>query len=452
METSDSSTNTSTNDLAYEDKLDTGISPNIYFKCFFIVIYSLLFAVGLVSNLLIIYFVVFYKRTKSITNKLIINLALADMLVVLVCIPVTAASEFVYDEWELGVVLCHVTSYIQGVSVSVSVLTLTTISVDRYLIICNPIKVRSVLTGRRIRIAVISVWLVSCTIMSPLLFVFDYKEETHKLDKAAYSITIKTCYENWPSIRVKMFYEIFLVLALFVMPAILMGLTFFKISKALWFDINVEKMGGSSTVCSNMNHREESVVSMLPKNEPQMDESTLNADESPQIQLPAHETRFKHHQPEYESHCNNTAMESLAYQLRLGPTSTINSQHSSQEHHHHEHTIQNQMAIRKLIAGRKRVVKLIILLTFLFLVSWLPYHCFSVMIDVLVFKDTTSKSNELINSKLARTSRTYLYPITLALALANSTVNPLCYIAFSPGFISMFRACFRSQKLPCCHK
>ena len=53
----------------------------------------------------------------------------------------------------------------QGVSVSVSVMTLTAISVERYYAICHPLKFKATLRRARVTIAVI--WLLSIIILLP---------------------------------------------------------------------------------------------------------------------------------------------------------------------------------------------------------------------------------------------------------------------------------------------
>ena len=50
-------------------------------------IYSLVFILGFLGNLLTIYLVIFFKKIQSMTNKFISNLALADLLVILIVIP-----------------------------------------------------------------------------------------------------------------------------------------------------------------------------------------------------------------------------------------------------------------------------------------------------------------------------------------------------------------------------
>jgi hypothetical protein len=83
--------------------------PNLIFIC----IYVVLFFVGLISNFIVIYFVLVYKRMQTMTNKFITNLSLADLLVTFICIPVTA-SRYMSNDWLLGEIMCRISSFIQG--------------------------------------------------------------------------------------------------------------------------------------------------------------------------------------------------------------------------------------------------------------------------------------------------------------------------------------------------
>ena len=79
----------------------------------FLFVYMIIFIVGLIGNLLVIYFVIFYKRMQTMTNKLITNLSLADLLVLIICVPVTA-SRYMSNEWVLGEAVCKSSGFIQG--------------------------------------------------------------------------------------------------------------------------------------------------------------------------------------------------------------------------------------------------------------------------------------------------------------------------------------------------
>ncbi len=62
--------------------------------------YGLVFVFGLIGNLLVTVAVLRSKRThQCVTDLFLVNLALADLLVVLVCLPFTLVTNLIYREW-----------------------------------------------------------------------------------------------------------------------------------------------------------------------------------------------------------------------------------------------------------------------------------------------------------------------------------------------------------------
>ncbi|KAE8748391.1 hypothetical protein FOCC_FOCC004823 [Frankliniella occidentalis] len=79
----------------------------------------------------------------SVTNYFLVNLSFADLLVTLICMPMAVGTN-VSKLWIYGEVMCMLTTYFQGVSVSASVFTITAMSIDRYLAIRHPMAFRKV--------------------------------------------------------------------------------------------------------------------------------------------------------------------------------------------------------------------------------------------------------------------------------------------------------------------
>lgn len=61
--------------------------------------YSIVFFVGLIGNFFVISVVFRVPRMKSVTNLFIANLALADMLVIIFCVPATLMSNLFVREY-----------------------------------------------------------------------------------------------------------------------------------------------------------------------------------------------------------------------------------------------------------------------------------------------------------------------------------------------------------------
>ncbi|XP_042873443.1 neuropeptide SIFamide receptor-like [Penaeus japonicus] len=92
--------------------------------------YGLVFVLGLIGNCFVIAVVFRTPRMRTVTNFFIANLAVADVLVIVFCLPATLISN-IYYPWMLGWVMCKFVAYVQGVSVSASVNSLVAVSLDR---------------------------------------------------------------------------------------------------------------------------------------------------------------------------------------------------------------------------------------------------------------------------------------------------------------------------------
>ena len=104
------------NNINFDSLIDFFIALNdlkLWPNKILLLAYFIVFAVGLISNLIVIYFVLFYKRMQSMTNKFITNLAVADLMVIFICIPYTA-SRYLSYEWSLGFFFCKFTVFVQG--------------------------------------------------------------------------------------------------------------------------------------------------------------------------------------------------------------------------------------------------------------------------------------------------------------------------------------------------
>ena len=72
------------------------------FTIVLMILYSVTFTVGLVSNSLAILAVLKHKHMRTITNMFLVNLSVGNLLVVIVCMPLSLAS-YVY---KVGIMFC----------------------------------------------------------------------------------------------------------------------------------------------------------------------------------------------------------------------------------------------------------------------------------------------------------------------------------------------------------
>ncbi|PAV71159.1 hypothetical protein WR25_07354 isoform F [Diploscapter pachys] len=131
------------------------------------------FIVSLIGNSIVIVVIICKRhRPRSITNFYLLNLAVADLLRTVVCIPSTLLSELTHC-WLLGSIACKIIAYTQPVGVCASAYTLAVISVERYYAICLPLESRKWHTKKRALITISLVWIFSFVVNIGSLIIFD---------------------------------------------------------------------------------------------------------------------------------------------------------------------------------------------------------------------------------------------------------------------------------------
>ncbi|KAL4631151.1 proteinase-activated receptor 4 isoform X1 [Arapaima gigas] len=152
------------------------------------IMYVAAFLVGLPANLLALWVLVFHtKRLPSTT--LLINLTVADLLLLLV-LPFRARYHFAGNDWTFGEPVCRLVMAILYGSMYGSVLCLMLISADRYVALVHPFGARSLRSQRTSLIMSLAVWTVAIAAMVPLLF----SHQSYKL----HDPSITTCHDVLP--------------------------------------------------------------------------------------------------------------------------------------------------------------------------------------------------------------------------------------------------------------
>ncbi|MBN3293848.1 OX2R protein, partial [Polypterus senegalus] len=129
---------------------------------------------------------------RTVTNYFIVNLSFADILVTITCLPASLIVD-ITETWFFGKTLCKILPYLQTVSVSVSVLTLSCIALDRWYAICHPLMFKS--TAKRARKSIVIIWIVSCFIMIPQAIVMECRGMVPELTNKTLLFTV--CDEHW---------------------------------------------------------------------------------------------------------------------------------------------------------------------------------------------------------------------------------------------------------------
>ncbi|XP_052097412.1 orexin receptor type 2-like [Mytilus californianus] len=193
---------------------------------FFIVINLVLFMSGLVGNALVCFVIWRSLQMHTVVNTFIFNLAFSDFLVILFCLPATLLQD-VTETWYLGDTMCKIIHFIQTTSVSVSVLTLSAISVERYFAICQFWKVKP--ASKTISCILVIIWCVSCLISIPHIV---YMTENHTFPESMTSL-LTFCKIEMDEDHY-LGYNMLKITMLYVLPVLIMTFTYSVISRHLW--------------------------------------------------------------------------------------------------------------------------------------------------------------------------------------------------------------------------
>ena len=138
--------------------------------------YSVIFLGGFFGNIFIIIIVYKHRELRKTINYLIVNMAVSDLLVSLLVIPVQITG-LVAGSWHgivrglLGTILCKCFHFLNPVSLLVSSQSLVWMAIDKFVAVVFPIKTGLISTKIRV-IAISSTWILAGVLYFPYLINF----------------------------------------------------------------------------------------------------------------------------------------------------------------------------------------------------------------------------------------------------------------------------------------
>ncbi|XP_005299341.2 neuropeptide Y receptor type 5 isoform X1 [Chrysemys picta bellii] len=383
---------------------------------FLIGLYTFISLAGFMGNLLILMALI-KRKQNTIINILIGNLAFSDILVVLFCSPFTLTSVLL-DQWMFGAIMCHVMPFLQCVSVLVSTLMLISIAVVRYRMIKNPLS--SNLTAKHGYFLIATIWLLGCTICSPLP-VF------HKIVDLHETLNLETlnsghmCIESWPSDSYRIAFTISLLLMQYILPLVCLTVS-------------------HTSVCRSVNSRLSNKENKCEENE--MINLTLHPPKScrSQVQLSSNSrwsyTFVRQHRKRYSkktarvmpailrSHQDNNSGElpetsgtersQLSSSSKFIPGVPICFEMKPEENSEMQDMITVSRSITRIKTRSRRVFCRLTVLILVFAVSWMPLHLFHVVTDF---------NANLISNRHFK----LVYCICHLLGMMSCCLNPILY-------------------------
>ncbi|XP_053572193.1 alpha-1A adrenergic receptor [Bombina bombina] len=124
---------------------------------------------AIVGNIMVILSVVTNRHLRIPTNYLIVNLAIADLLLSSTVLPFSATLEIV-AYWVFGRIFCDIWAAMDVLCCTASIFSLCAISIDRYIGVRYSLQYPTIVTRKRAILALLGVWVLSTVIsVGPLL-------------------------------------------------------------------------------------------------------------------------------------------------------------------------------------------------------------------------------------------------------------------------------------------
>ncbi|XP_076180407.1 serotonin receptor [Ptiloglossa arizonensis] len=359
---------------------------------------GLLILVTVVGNLFVIAAILLERNLQSVANYLIVSLAVADLMVACLVMPLGAVYE-INSGWSLGPELCDMWTSSDVLCCTASILHLVAIAVDRYWAVTdlNYIQARN---PRRIGILIVTVWLVSLGIsLAPQL---GWKDPDY-LDRIADG----TCLVSQDPA-----YQIFATCATFYLPLLVILFLYWRIFQAA--RKRIRKRPGTIV----QPPRERRGILRLVTRRPREESTAFTITRS----TPDHSSIS----PEKSSSYNgaNTTQSATVTPTAVSTTTTTTATTVTQ-HPTSSHSTSSSKRTRETIESKRerKAAKTLAIITGAFVACWLPFF----LVALLRATCNVCEPPELIAS------------FFLWLGYFNSTLNPVIYTVFSPEFRQAFK-------------
>ena len=392
------------------------------------VVLALFSFITILGNLLVITAVVKEVYLRTVTNYLIVSLAIADIMVGGIVMPFSISHELTNQIWYYGPEWCDLWHSFDVLGSTASILNLCIISLDRYWAITDPIAYPSRMSPCRVSILIAFVWLCSAGISFPAIAWWK-------------AVTPPDLPSNMCIFTEDSAYLIFSSLVSFYFPTIVMCFVYLQIYRAARDQRKSIKSGtkvltssrlfGPSGVMTLRIHRG-GMAKQVTHTTPESTPFRKSSDESEEEDSLSAVTHTPPPPPSPEPTSNGEH-----------PQHLHQHQHNHQDHHHHQRPMKfitkrlRQLALSKKIsklAKEQKAAKTLGIVVGVFIICWLPFFITNVLIGIC---------NErcVINKEI-------IMPIFTWLGYINSGVNPIIYA------LSMrdFRRAFGRIIFCCCPK
>jgi muscarinic acetylcholine receptor M3 len=129
--------------------------------------------ITIIGNVLVLESFRVNKQLRTISNYFLFSLAIADLTIGLISIPIYTAY-FITEKWLLGPFVCDMWLSIDYTMSNASVANLLLISFDRYFSVTHPLTYRAKRTSNKAVLLIASGWLISFLLWTPVIISWPY--------------------------------------------------------------------------------------------------------------------------------------------------------------------------------------------------------------------------------------------------------------------------------------
>ncbi|PKU44538.1 histamine h2 receptor [Limosa lapponica baueri] len=184
---------------------------------------AILIVITLCGNIIVCLAVTLDRRLRSLTNCIIVSLAITDLLLGLLVLPFSAFYELT-KEWPFGSTLCNIYISLDVMLCTASILNLLMISLDRYFAVTTPLRYSQLVTRSRVAVGLVVIWTVSLMVsFLPIHLGWNTKG-------TAVQNTVPNCSKEC-MLEVNPVYGLVDALLTFYIPLIIMCITYYRIFK-----------------------------------------------------------------------------------------------------------------------------------------------------------------------------------------------------------------------------
>lgn len=376
-----------------------------------VLILSFIIIFTITGNILVILSVFTYRPLKTVQNFFIVSLAVADIFVASLVLPLNVAY-LVIGRWEFGIHVCKLWLTADVMCCTASILNLCVIALDRFWAISKPLDYKRTL--ELVLSMIVSVWVLSLLISSPPLLGWNDWPEKFSPDTRC-------------QLTSKKGYVIYSALGSFFIPLVIMTVVYVEIfiatrrrlrerakaaSKINQIrnkkqDISETKnspnheitMGDADSVSSEANYNENNKTGdSVPICRVNHKRTTLNANDADTLQVVTNEEESNTYNPENSS--ESTKAEQEQKMLPLKPEPNHNNNPSSKKSK--RKSVKKSGGISQFIEERqkislskeRRAARVLGIVMGVFIACWLPFF---LMYVILPFCQSCCPSERFIN-------------------------------------------------------